>query len=77
MSIEQNLKIMRSENISTPIYFKCENVYRSKVCVQEFWYIVSGLDNQPEQSENDNPACKQEVPTSRLRDTLPLIQQVI
>ena len=24
-----------------------------RFCVQEFWYIVSGHDIQPEQSEND------------------------
>ena len=33
-------------------------MYRSKVCVQEFWCIVSGLDIQPEQSDYDNPARK-------------------
>ena len=32
-----------------------------KVCSQEFWYVVSGLDVQPEQSRNNNPACKQLV----------------
>ena len=37
---------MRSEDISTPIYVKCDKMYRSKVCVQEFSYIVSGLDIQ-------------------------------
>ena len=40
-------KIVRSEN----------KMYRSKVCVQEFLYFVSGLDIQLEQSENDNPVC--------------------
>ena len=35
-------KIVQSKNISTPI----SNVItcQSKVCVQEFWYIASGLD---------------------------------
>ena len=35
-------------------------MYRSKVCVQEFWYTVSGLDIQLEQFEleHDNPVCK-------------------
>ena len=37
---------MRSENISTPIYVECDKMYRSKVCVQEFSYFVSGLDIQ-------------------------------
>ena len=49
---------MLSENISTPIYVECNNMYRSKVCVQKFWYIVSGLDIQLENSEDDNPARK-------------------
>ena len=31
-------------------------MYRSKVCVQEFWYFVPGLDIQPEQSKNNNTA---------------------
>ena len=37
-------KIVQSKNISTPI----SNVItcQSKVCVQEFWYIASGLDIQ-------------------------------
>ena len=46
---------MQSEKISTPIYVECDKMYRSKVCVQEFWYFVSGLDIQIERSENDNP----------------------
>ena len=36
-------------------------MYRSKVCVQEFWYVVPGLDIQPELSKNDIPACKKAV----------------
>ena len=53
-------KIVRSEYISTPIYVECDEMYQSKVCVQELGYIVSGLDIQSEQSENDNhdPAHK-------------------
>ena len=38
---------MQCENMSTPIYVECDRMYRSKVCIQEFWYIVSGLDIQP------------------------------
>ena len=36
----------------------CDKMYLSKVCVQEFWYIKSGFDIQPEQSLNNNLACK-------------------
>ena len=36
-------------------------MYQSKVCVQEFWYFMPGLDIQPEQSEDDNPASKKAV----------------
>ena len=39
---------MQSEDISTPIYVECDKMYRSKVCVREFSYIVSGLDVQIE-----------------------------
>ena len=42
---------MQSENISTPIYIECDKMYRSKVCVQEFTYFVSGLDVQLEKTE--------------------------
>ena len=28
------------------------------VCIQDFWYFVSGLDIPPKQSLNNNPACK-------------------
>ena len=52
---------MRSENISTQIYVECDKMYRSKVCVQEFWYFVPDLDIRPEQSENDNSAVKKAV----------------
>ena len=31
-------------------------MYGSKVCIQEFWYIVSGLDIQLETSEYYSPA---------------------
>ena len=48
---------MLSENISTPIYVECCEMYQSKVCFQEFSYFVSGLDIQLEQSENDSPVC--------------------
>ena len=34
-------KIVRSENISTPIYVECNKIYQSMVCVQEFWYIAT------------------------------------
>ena len=47
--------IVQSENISTPIYVECDKMYQSKVCVQEFWYFVSGLDIQLEKSEYDSP----------------------
>ena len=60
---------MRSENISTPIYVECDKMYRSKVCVQEFWYIVSGLDIQPEQSENNKPAAKRRFQVARNNDS--------
>ena len=46
---------MLSENISTPIYVECDKMYRSKVCVQEFWYFVSGFDIQVEKSEYNSP----------------------
>ena len=36
-------KILQSENISIPIYVECDKMSRSKVCVQEFSYFVSGL----------------------------------
>ena len=49
---------MQSENISTPIYVECDKMYRSKVCVQEFSYFVSGLGIQLEQSENNSPVLK-------------------
>ena len=56
MSIEQ--KMCQVKNISTPIYVKCDMMYWSKVCVQEFSFFVSGLDIQLEQSEYDSPVCK-------------------
>ena len=49
-------KIVRS--ISTPIYVECDKMYRSKVCVQEFSYFVSGLDTHVEKSEYDSPVRK-------------------
>ena len=47
---EHWVKIVQSEKISTPIYVECDKMYQSKVCVQEFWYCVPGLDIQPELS---------------------------
>ena len=43
MRIASWAKIVQSENISTPIYVECCKMYRSKACVQEFSYFVSGL----------------------------------
>ena len=36
-------KIVQSKNISAPIYVECENMYRSKVCFQEFSNFESAL----------------------------------
>ena len=55
MRIASWAKIVQSENISTPIYVECDKMYRSKVCVQEFSYFVSGLDIQVEKSEYYSP----------------------
>ena len=33
-------------------------MHQSKVCVQEFWYFVSGLDIQLEKSEYNSPVSK-------------------
>ena len=49
---------MRNEDISTPIYVECDKMYRSKVCVQEFLYIVSDPDIQVEKSEYNSPVRK-------------------
>ena len=48
---EQWAKIVRKESFPT----------QQKVYSQEFWYIVSGIDIQLEQSQNDNLACKKLV----------------
>ena len=40
-------------------------MYQSKACVQKFWYFVPGIDNQPEQSENDNLALKKQLPVAK------------
>ena len=58
---------MRSENISTPIYVECDKMYRSKVCVQELSYFVSGLDIQFEQSEYNSPVHKKLVAGGEIR----------
>ena len=50
---------MQSEDISTPIYVECNKMYWSKICVQEFSYIVSGLDIQLEKSVQQS--CKQKI----------------
>ena len=33
---------------------ECDKMYWSYVCIQEFWYFVSGLDTQLEQLEKDS-----------------------
>ena len=63
MSIEQKL----CEVKTTPIYVQCNKISRSKVCIQEFWYILSGLDIQPEKSGEDSPARKKAVPGCEIR----------
>ena len=45
MSIEQNLCKVK---IFPLIYVRCDTMYQSKVYVQEFSYMVSGLDIQLE-----------------------------
>ena len=58
-------KIVQSENVqvSTPIYIECNKMYWPNVCIQGFWYIMSGLqvDIKPGQSKNNNSACKKAV----------------
>ena len=52
---------MQRENIPNPIYVQCDNMYDFKVCSQKFGDILSGLDIQLKQSENEDPACKKLV----------------
>ena len=59
--VDELLKIVQSENISTPIYVGCDKMYQFKVCVQEFWYCLPGLDIPPELSKIDNSARKKAV----------------
>ena len=40
-------------------------MYQSKVWVKELWNILSGLKIQPEQSKNNNPACKKQLQVAR------------
>ena len=48
-------------------------MYWEKVCCQEFWYILCGLDVELKQSENEDPAQKQKI-GSRLWDSMTHIQ---
>ena len=50
---------MQSENISTPIYVEYDQMYQSRVCVQEFQvsFFVSGLDIQPDLVEYAQHTC--------------------
>ena len=65
MSMEQKLckvKIFQLQSMSNAIK------YRSKVCVQEFSYIMSGLDIQlSEKSEYDSPVRKKLVAGGEIR----------
>ena len=45
-------------------------MYWSKVCVQEFWYLVSGLDIQPEKSQYDSPEWKKTVAGGEIRQVI-------
>ena len=61
MSIEQKLcevNCFQFQSMLNVIRSWCISLYQSKLCVQEFWYFVSGLDIQLEQSENDNSVCR-------------------
>ena len=51
-------KNVPSENNSTPLYVQCDIINQLKVCCQEFLYMLSGLDIQLEQSNNDNPSLQ-------------------
>ena len=50
MLIEQLMNLR--EIISTPISVLCFNMNQQKVCSQEFWNILSGLDIQLDISKN-------------------------
>ena len=51
MSNEKKLcKLKIFELQLCPTYVKCDKMYQSKFCVQEFWNCVSGLDIRPELS---------------------------
>ena len=67
MSVEQKLcevKIFQLQSMSNAI--KCiDQRFAFKL-----WYIISGLDIQPKQSENDNPVCKKEVPGCEIQQVV-------
>ena len=69
MRIEQKLckvKIFQLQSMSNAIRG------RSKVCVQEFSYFVSGLDIQLEQSYNNSPVRKKLLQVAKYDESYPL-----
>ena len=60
------LKAMSCSKSIEHAKWKYFNSNWSKVCVQEFWYIMSGLDIQPGQS--NNPARKKVLQVARNKD---------
>ena len=59
--------IVPRENISTLIYVECDHMYQKKVCCQEIWCILPGLNIQL-LIQNENPACKIARGCSKLLD---------
>ena len=63
VSNERWAKNVWREDISTPIYMKCNNMRRLKICIHEFWCILYDLDVPLEQrgNGNENPAHQNSV----------------
>ena len=56
LTYEHWAKKLLWENISTPIFPQFYDMYWIKVCCQEFWSILPGLNIRFEQSKYENPA---------------------
>ena len=61
---------IRIDWISCNFQSEFDKMYWSKVWVQEFWYIVPGLDIQSEQSENYNPVHKMWFQVARTNNSI-------
>ena len=77
MSIEQKLCKVKIFQLQSIICVECDKMYWSKVCIQEFLDLVSGLDIQDENPSTTVLYAKKSVAGGEIRQVIIILSHIL